>query len=112
MSDPNDYTVGWICAVETEFVAAQALLDEEHPGLVSQDPNDNNICALGRIGQHLIVVACLPHWNYGLVSVANVARDMLRTFTNVRFGLMVGIGGRVLTRQDIRLSDVVVSSLD
>ena len=112
MSDPNDYTVGWICAVETEFVAAQELLDEEHPGLVSQDPNDNNIYALGQIGQHRIVVACLPHWNYGLVSAANVARDMLRTFTNVRFGLMVGIGGGVPTKQDIRLGDVVVSSLD
>ncbi|KAK8126836.1 uncharacterized protein PG998_002595 [Apiospora kogelbergensis] len=111
MSDPNHYTVGWICAVETEFVAAQELLDEEHPGLISQDSNDNNIYALGRIGQHNIVVACLYQGSYGLVSAANVARDMLRTFTNVRFGLMVGIGGGVPTKQDIRLGDIVVSSL-
>ncbi|KAM3067103.1 hypothetical protein ACMFMG_011660 [Clarireedia jacksonii] len=111
MSNPNDYTVGWICAVTTEYVAAQEFLDEEHPGLVSQDANDNNIYALGRIAQHNVVIACLPHWNYGLVSAANVASDMLRTFTNVRFGLMVGIGGGVPTKQDIRLGDVVVSSL-
>jgi hypothetical protein len=29
----------------------------------------------------------------GLTSVALVARDMLRSFTLIRFGLMVGIGG-------------------
>jgi nucleoside phosphorylase len=112
MSEPKDYTVGWICAVEAEYVAAQEFLDEEHPGLASQDSNDNNIYALGRIGQHNVVIACLPHWNYGLVSAARVATDMLRTFENVRFGLMVGIGGGVPTKQDVRLGDVVVSSLD
>lgn len=112
MSDPNEYTVGWICAVATEYVAAQEFLDEEHPKLASQDANDNNIYTLGSIGQHKIVIACLPHWNYGLVSAAHVARDMLRTFTNVRFGLMVGIGGGAPTTRDIRLGDIVVSSVD
>lgn len=112
MSDPDEYTIGWICAVETEYVAAQEFLDEEHPRLATQAINDNNIYTLGRIGEHNVVIACLPHWNYGLVSAANVARDMLRTFTQLRFGLMVGIGGGVPTKQDIRLGDIVVSSLD
>ena len=31
----NDYTVGWICALETELAASQAMLDEEHPDLLS-----------------------------------------------------------------------------
>ena len=26
----NDYTVGWICALEAELAASQAMLDEEH----------------------------------------------------------------------------------
>ena len=26
----NDYTVGWICALEAELAAFQAMLDEEH----------------------------------------------------------------------------------
>ena len=30
----QDYTVGWICAVQTEYVAACELLDEEHPLLL------------------------------------------------------------------------------
>ncbi|KAK7908741.1 hypothetical protein PG985_016044 [Apiospora marii] len=112
MPDTEEYTVGWICAVEPEFVAAQEFLDEEHPRLACQDVNDNNIYTLGRIGKHYIAIACLPLWNYGLVSAASVARDMLRTFTNIRFGLMVGIGGGVPTFNDIRLGDVVVSSID
>ena len=28
----NYYTVGWICAITTEYVAAQAFLDEKHDG--------------------------------------------------------------------------------
>ncbi|KAJ6111442.1 hypothetical protein N7523_007503 [Penicillium sp. IBT 18751x] len=34
---------------------------------------------------------------------------MKRTFTSLRFGLMVGIGGGVPSKTDIRLGDVVVS---
>ena len=30
MSNPEDYTVGWICAIATEYVAAQVFLDREH----------------------------------------------------------------------------------
>ncbi|KAI3336945.1 hypothetical protein HD806DRAFT_23229 [Xylariaceae sp. AK1471] len=110
MLDVNDYTVGWICAVEVELVAAQELLDEEHD-TVDVPVNDNNTYTLGRIGQHNVVIASLPHWQYGLVSAANVARDMVRSFPNVRVGLMVGIGGGAPSkRHDIRLGDVVVSS--
>jgi nucleoside phosphorylase len=47
---------------------------------------------------------------YGLVSAANVARDVVHSFPNVKIGLMVGIGGGVPTNHDIRLGDVVVSS--
>ena len=30
MSNSEDYTIGWICAIATEYVAAQAFLDREH----------------------------------------------------------------------------------
>ncbi|KAH7137767.1 hypothetical protein EDB81DRAFT_886083 [Dactylonectria macrodidyma] len=32
LSDAQKYTVGWICAITTEAVAAQAFLDEEQDG--------------------------------------------------------------------------------
>ena len=58
-----------------------------------------------------VVIACLPIGKYGLTSAASVAKDMLRSFPSIRFGMMVGIGGGVPSlKHDIRLGDVVVSS--
>ncbi|KAI6785924.1 uncharacterized protein J7T54_006263 [Emericellopsis cladophorae] len=112
MADPQKYTVGWICALSVEFDAAQALLDEEHDVPVTPT-NDNNNYALGRIGNHNVVIAVLPDGEYGTSSAAAVARDMLRSFPNVRIGLMVGIGGGAPSpKHDVRLGDVVVSSRD
>lgn len=109
----SEYTVGWICAITTESVAARAFLDEEHgvPGQVAQ--RDNNSYVLGKIGSHNVVIAVLPDGEYGTTSAAAVARDMLHSFPNVRIGLMVGIGGGAPSRKhDIRLGDIVVSSPD
>lgn len=106
----NGYTVGWICAIRAEYVAAQAFLDEKHQGPQFLAPSDNNDYTLGMIGQHNVVMAVLPHGEYGITNAACVARDMLHSFPNVRIGLMVGIGGGVPTRHDIRLGDIVVSS--
>ena len=111
MSNSGDYTVGWICALSTEYVAAQAFLDEKHEGPERLSPNDNNDYTLGKIAKHNVVIAVLPDGEYGTASVAIVARDMLNSFPNVRIGLMVGIGGGAPSRQhDIRLGDIVVST--
>ncbi|KAK5056146.1 hypothetical protein LTR84_012699 [Exophiala bonariae] len=111
MSDPKDYTVGWICAISTEYVAAQAFLDEKHDGPDHVAAADNNDYTLGRMGKHNVVIAVLPDGEYGISSAAIVAKDMLHTFTNIRIGLMVGIGGGAPTpKNDIRLGDIVVST--
>ncbi|OHF04036.1 pfs domain-containing protein [Colletotrichum orchidophilum] len=108
MSDPQKYTVGWICAIATEFAAAQLFFDEVHEDPISVSKHDNNAYKLGRIGGHNVVVAVLPDGEYGTNSAAAVGRDMLHTFENVRIGLMVGIGGGApSSRNDIRLGDVV-----
>ena len=110
MSDPKDYTVGWISALSTEYVAAQVILDEKHePPVVSS--NDNNNYALGQIGKHNVVIAVLPDGEYGLTTAAGVARDMVHSFPNIRIGLMVGIaGGAPSKKHDIRLGDIVVGA--
>ena len=106
----RNYTVGWICAVETEYVVALSMLDEEYTAPTTSSLNDNNVYTLGRIGSHDVVMACLPRGVYGLVSAASVAKDMHRTFRRLRFALMVGIGGGAPSDEhDIRLGDVVVS---
>ncbi|CAI7653375.1 unnamed protein product [Penicillium crustosum] len=111
MSDPAGYTVGWICALPVEYVAAQEFLDEEHekPSFVS--PNDTNDYTLGKMHEHNVVIAVLPDGEYGTASAANVAMNMLNSFHNIRIGLIVGIGGGVPSENhDIRLGDVVVSA--
>ncbi|KAF2248571.1 purine and uridine phosphorylase [Trematosphaeria pertusa] len=110
MSNQNDnYTVGWICAIEPEYLAAELCLDETHPRMTCRlSPNDTNIYVLGKIGDHNVVIACLPNGSYGTISAANVATNMLRSFPNVRIGLMVGLGGGAPTPDsDIRLGDIV-----
>jgi nucleoside phosphorylase len=105
----EDYTVGWICALPTEMAAAVGMLDERHRVLPSR-PQDNNNYEFGRIGGHNVIIACLPSGVTGTVSAARAATQMLSTFTELRFALMVGIGGGVPSEEhDIRLGDVVVS---
>ncbi|KAF9774425.1 hypothetical protein IL306_007584 [Fusarium sp. DS 682] len=110
-TNPNAYTIGWVSALSIEFTAAQEYLDEEYDGPEHREPNDHNSYAFGRIKSHLVVIAVLPKGEYGTATAASVAKDMLRSFPNVRIGLLVGIGGGVPSRKhDIRLGDVVVSS--
>jgi nucleoside phosphorylase len=105
----EEYTVGWVCALPIELAAAQEMLDEEHENL-HHDPDDTNIYTLGRIGEHNVVIACLPEGQTGTNSAAAVAVQMKSSFKSIRFGLMVGIGGGVPSEEaDIRLGDVVVS---
>lgn len=111
MSDPAGYTVGWICALPVEYIAAQEFLDEEHDKPIFVSPNDANDYTLGKMGEHNLVIAVLPDGEYGTASAASVATNMLNSFHNIRVGLMVGIGGGVPSEShDIRLGDVVVSA--
>ncbi|KAF4916527.1 Ankyrin repeat and KH domain-containing protein mask [Colletotrichum fructicola] len=111
MPNLEEYTIGWICAINTEFVAARAFLDESHGKPEGVAQNDDNNYALGRMGQHNVVIAVLPKGEYGTTTAATVARNMVHSFPNVRVGLMVGIaGGAPSENHDIRLGDIVVSS--
>ena len=110
-TDPEIYTVGIICAFSVEKVAACSFLDEERPRLRYQSDKDSNDYTLGKINEHNVVIAGLPLGRYGTTNAAVVARDMVRTFPNIRIGLMVGIGGGAPSKHhDIRLGDVVVGA--
>jgi nucleoside phosphorylase len=104
------YTVGWICALPVEMAAATAMLDEVHQAPQELHPNDHNTYALGKIFNHNVVIACLPAANYGIAPAASTAQQMLTSFTGIRFGLLVGIGGGIPQEgHDIKLGDIVVS---
>jgi nucleoside phosphorylase len=105
----REYTVGWVCALPIELAASKAMLDEKHNPPI-QKPGDTNSYTVGRIGEHNVVMTCLPNGVTGTASAAKVAAAMLRTFRMLRFSLLVGIGGGAPSKDhDIRLGDVVVS---
>jgi nucleoside phosphorylase len=105
----GDYKVGWICPLPIEVTAALAMLDgDEHPRL-TQPHTDKNNYTLGRIGEHNVVITGLPLGRHGIPSATRVATNMMATFDSIEFYLLVGIGGGVPTKADIRLGDVVVS---
>ena len=108
--DPQAYRIGWICPLEVEKIAAMDMLDEEH-GSLPQNPADHNVYKLGSINNHNIVIAGLP--TTGNCSAATVVAQMRMTFTNLRYGLLVGIGGGVPVQTAngiIRLGHVVVGT--
>ncbi|KAL3470111.1 hypothetical protein BJX99DRAFT_267683 [Aspergillus californicus] len=107
------YTIAWVCVLDCELSAARALLDELDEPL---DPasNDDNLYLLGRSGRHNIVIASPD--SYGTTATAHTVANLVRSFPNIRFGLMVGVGGAVPSSphphdstKDIRLGDIVVS---
>ena len=87
------YQIGIICALATEKAAMVAMLDETHARLTKEN-GDENEYTLGRVGVHNVVIACLPAGLMGNGPAAIVANNMRRSFP-IKFGLMVGVGGRV-----------------
>ncbi|KAF3930703.1 hypothetical protein ABW19_dt0208677 [Dactylella cylindrospora] len=106
----NDYTIGWICALQEEYEAAAEMLDEELSVPKDFTTVDRNTYLFGRVDRHWAIIGCLPGGRYGTNATATVATEMTRSFPNLKFALMVGIGGGAPTpKRDIRLGDVVVS---
>ncbi|KAL2827000.1 hypothetical protein BDW59DRAFT_144510 [Aspergillus cavernicola] len=111
MSDRTheDYTVGWICPLDIEQIPAVRMLDQIHPRL-EQSPTDYNIYTLGSIAGYDVVIAGLHQT--GNNPAASVVTQMRNIFPNVRFVLVVGIGGGVPVETGsgrIQLGDVVVA---
>ncbi|KAK7423653.1 hypothetical protein QQX98_000843 [Neonectria punicea] len=109
LTSHDQYTIAWICALHIEMAAARAMLDEVHEDL-PRPRNDSNTYTLGSIEHHNIVIACLPTAQYGTNNAANVLTHLVRTFPSIHLGLMVGIGGGVPSKADIRLGDIVVGT--
>lgn len=109
----EDYTIGWICAIQVEVLAARFMLDEKHDGVFPGKIGDENHYIPGTINGHNVVIVGLPKKSIGNVSAASLVSQMRQSFVNLRYGLMVGIGAGVPGRNskpDIRLGDVVVAA--
>ncbi|KIX03045.1 uncharacterized protein Z518_06595 [Rhinocladiella mackenziei CBS 650.93] len=84
---PEDYRIGWICALPIELQAASEMLDEEHHDL-PRDANHPNIYTLGRVNHHNIVIVCLPAGQIGPSSAATVVGQMKSKFPLMEHMLM------------------------
>ncbi|KAI0525799.1 hypothetical protein F5B22DRAFT_587804 [Xylaria bambusicola] len=104
----NDYTVGWVYALPKKQTAAIAILDQEHANLpkLSDDPNTYT---LGSIGDHNIIITCLPISKIGIISTTMVATHIVHAFPSVKFSLIVKIGNSIPPK--VKLSNVIVSIL-
>jgi hypothetical protein len=98
----EDYTVGWICPLEVEQIAALEMLDKEHT-VLPQPATDHNKYNLGSIGGHNVVIAGLPV--IGNNSAVAVVTQMRTTFRELKFGLLVGRYWRRRTNNDRQWAD-------
>jgi nucleoside phosphorylase len=89
------------------MTAAQVMLDVNHEPLPTH-PDDSNHYILGSIKRHNVVIMCLRLDHYG--NVAKAVTKMKQTFTAIRVGLMVGIGGGVPSMADVHLGDIVIGT--
>jgi hypothetical protein len=107
-NEHDKYSVGWICALPIEMAVVISMQDERHDSL-PQTGQDHNNYTLGRVGSHNVATACLPGVT-GVTYAVRAASQMCLTFTSLRFGLIVGIGGGVPREEsDITLGGIVVS---
>ncbi|KAK6502297.1 hypothetical protein TWF506_002880 [Arthrobotrys conoides] len=104
----DDFTVGWICAIDIELSAVRSVLDEKYETKLPVPEYDKNLYEYGRIGGHKVVITVLP--SMGITQAGIVATRMSSTFPRLRFILMVGVaGGAPSETNDIRLGDIVIS---
>lgn len=110
-----EYTVAWVCVLgDTELLAARILLDEEHNTPQYNTEYDRNTYICGKIGEHKVVVACLPSGRSGNLNAGHLTGPLFGTFPNIKITLLVGIAGAVPKPElqglldDVYLGDVVI----
>lgn len=107
----NDYRGAALCALDIELKAVRLLFDKTHEGLPIAS-SDSNYYVLGRMDKHNVVATRLPRGETGTSNAANVASNMRKSFPNIKYCLLIGIGSGVPSeKHDIRLGDIVVSEL-
>ncbi|RYC94660.1 hypothetical protein BFJ63_vAg2533 [Fusarium oxysporum f. sp. narcissi] len=108
------YTIAWVAPLEIEAQAARHMLDNRHDGKFPISRGDDYVFLAGDINGHNIVIATLPPGQeYGTGSAAALASQIKKFFTNLWFGLLVGVAAglpnlRKIPPIDIRLGDVLV----
>jgi nucleoside phosphorylase len=113
----DDFETAVICALSIEADAVLAVFDRTWEYTYGKFETDKNTYTAGRIGNHDVVLTCLP--GMGKASAANVAANLRSSFHRVRLCLVVGICGGVPSykrpdadhaAEEILLGDVIISN--
>lgn len=106
----QSFRIGIICALCVEFEAVTSMLDDRF----GQDVRfGESIFTCGRISAHNVAVVALPSGSTGTISASTEVNQMRSKFPNIKYALMVGIGGSAPgPKRDIRLGDIAVSEPD
>lgn len=113
--NPKDYEIAWIAPLPIEAKAALEMLDERHAGRFAMDRGDDYVFVPGKMCGLNIIIATLPAGKeYGTESAAALASQVKKTFTQLLFGLLVGMTAGLPNLsaskpRDIRLGDVLVA---
>ncbi|RMJ01474.1 hypothetical protein CDV36_015783 [Fusarium kuroshium] len=104
---PQDITVAIFCALTIEVVAVKFTLDERFTSHETVAGSEVLVYSYGLIGGHNVVI--VRGAQMGPVNAATCAATVVQQFPNIRFALMIGIGGGIPSGiKDIRLGDVAV----
>jgi nucleoside phosphorylase len=103
------YTVGWIAPLPLELTTARSVLEQEYGPVYAGGYSYYG----GKIGTHDVILGVQSRM--GTDAAADLAARMQAAFPNIKFFLVVGIGGGVPRYgpagavSEIVLGDVVVS---
>lgn len=104
---PQEITVAIFCSLSVEVIAVKLALDEQLASYPAMAYSEVLIYSYGRIKGHNVVI--VRGTQIGPINASISAATVVQEFPNIRFALMIGIGGGIPSRtQDIRLGDVAV----
>ncbi|KAL4779396.1 hypothetical protein BJX76DRAFT_351820 [Aspergillus varians] len=84
-----------------------AFLKKKYSYLKKLLLNNNNHYMLEEIKGYQVIITILPDKEYRILLAAGVARNIIYSFPNIYFRLMVGIGSRVPIKHDICLGNIM-----
>ncbi|KAH1444285.1 hypothetical protein KXW34_008888 [Aspergillus fumigatus] len=112
-SSRDEFSIAIICSLTLKVEVVEELLDEVYDrlgGYYRKQPGDDNAYINGRIGNHNVVVCCMPGMGKG--NAASVASSLKISYPRISLALVVGICGGApypLSGEEIFLGDVIIS---
>ncbi|KAF4553333.1 Hypothetical protein D9617_7g030600 [Elsinoe fawcettii] len=105
----NDFDIAWLCTRLTVFSAASMVLDNQFDAADLHQLLDLETIAFGRIGEHNLVIVCLPADTHGIDHFPALASKMAELFPSISCIVSLGVAKSLQsTDTGVRMGDIVV----